>query len=62
MGAVAAIYALAYGQDLLTLRTFQGAYERNGGHPLSREDIERFIEARELSVRLTSKGEAVLKR
>ena len=49
-------------QDLLKLRAFQSAYERNVGHPLPREDIERFIKARGLAVRLTSKGEAVLKR
>lgn len=49
-------------QDLQKLRAFQSAYEHNVGNPLSREDIERLIEARRLSVRLTSKGEAVLKR
>jgi hypothetical protein len=49
-------------QDLLKLRAFQSAYEHNVGNPLPREDIERFIEARGLAVRLTSKGEAVLKR
>jgi hypothetical protein len=49
-------------QDLLKLRTFQSAYEHNVGNSLPREDIERFIEARGLAVRLTSKGEAVLKR
>ena len=41
------------GQDLLKLRAFQSAYERNVGHPLPR-DIERFIGARGLAVRLTS--------
>jgi hypothetical protein len=49
-------------QDLLKLRTFQTAYEHNVGNPLPREDIERFIEARGLAVRLTSQGEAVRKR
>ena len=49
-------------QDLLKLRAFQNAIERNVGNPLPREDIERFIVARGLAVRLTSKGEAVLKR
>ena len=49
------------GQDLLKLRAFQSAFEHNVGNPLPREDIERFIEARGLAVRLTSKGEAVLK-
>ena len=49
-------------QDLLKLRAFQDAYEHNVGNPLPREDIERFIVARGLAVRLTSKGEAVLKR
>lgn len=49
-------------QDLLKLRAFQSAYERNVGSALPREDIDRFIEARGLAVRLTSKGEAVLKR
>jgi len=49
-------------QDLLKLRAFQSAYEHNVGNPLPREDIERFIDARGLAVRLTSKGEAVLKR
>jgi hypothetical protein len=49
-------------QDLLKLHAFQSAYERNVGNPLPRGDIERFIEARRLAVRLTSKGEAVLKR
>ena len=44
------------------VRTFQSAYEHNVGNSLPREDIERFIEARGLAVRLTSKGEAVLKR
>jgi hypothetical protein len=48
-------------QDLLKLRAFQSAYERNVGHPLPREDIERFIEARGLAVQLTSSGEAVSK-
>jgi hypothetical protein len=48
-------------QDLLKLRAFQSAYEHNIGNPLPREDIERFIEARGLAVRLTSKGEPVLK-
>jgi hypothetical protein len=47
--------------DLLKLRAFQRAYEHNVGKPLRREDIERLIEARGLAVRLTSKGEAVLK-
>jgi hypothetical protein len=49
-------------QDLLKLRVFQSAFEHNVGNPLPREDIERFIDARGLAVRLTSKGEAVLKR
>jgi hypothetical protein len=49
-------------QDLLKLRAFQNAFEHNVGNPLPREDIERFIVARGLAVRLTSKGEAVLKR
>ena len=49
-------------QDLLKLRAFQNAFERNVGNPLPREDIEQFIAARGLAVRLTSKGEAVLKR
>ena len=48
-------------QDLLKLRAFQSAYEHNVGNPLPREDIDRFIEARGLAVRLTSEGEAVLK-
>jgi len=48
-------------QDLLKLRAFQSAYEHNVGKPLRREEIERLIEARGLAVRLTSKGEAVLK-
>jgi hypothetical protein len=46
-------------QDLLKLRAFESAYERNVGNPLPREDIERLIDARGLAVRLTSKGEAV---
>jgi hypothetical protein len=49
-------------QDLLRLRAFKSAYERNVGNALPRVDIERFIEPRGLAVRLTSKGEAVLKR
>ena len=48
-------------QHLLKLRAFQSAYEHNVGKPLRREEIERLIEARGLAVRLTSKGEAVLK-
>jgi len=48
-------------QDLLKLRAFQSAYERNVGNALPPEDIDRFIEARGLAVRLTSEGEAMLK-
>jgi hypothetical protein len=49
-------------QDLLKLAALQRAYERNVGNALPREDIEQFIEAPGLAVRLASKGEALLKR